>query len=116
VQLEDDAGKFFYESIATYSNDQNLAKYDFSSCSVLRSWKFDQALKTIIVSPDHNYLVLGFGGAYPKVKVRVHRYGDCKELSSVPTKRPMIWNGNYLGSPNLATFCFTISVWPFSAA
>lgn len=86
VKLEADGGKFFYASTTQFSNDQNLAEYDLQTCSVLRTWKFDQAITEMQFSRDGNYVVLGLGGMYPRVKVRVLRYADGKEIWSVRAK------------------------------
>jgi hypothetical protein len=86
VKLEADAGKFFYASRINFSSDQNLTEYDLRACTVLRSWTFDQALTEMQISPDRNYIVLGLGGMHPKMKVRVLRYADGKEIWNVPAK------------------------------
>jgi len=93
VKLEADAGKLFYASRINFSNAQSLVEYNLQTCSVLRSWTFDQALTKMQISPDQNYVVLGLGGMYPKVKARILRYADGKELWSVPAKslNDMAW-------------------------
>jgi hypothetical protein len=100
IALASDGRSVLYTSQPGLNGDRNLVYYDSRSCSVLRSWNFQEAVTAAEFSADDAYMAVLFGGLHPTVKVRVFRASDGKELWNVPSQSGNDEGWQFSISPN----------------